>query len=69
MGWGEAKDKAAKANQVNSKARRFHEAGRSEQERLLDELKDLTGSQKGAENAIKDAGGAGRTALRKFLGR
>lgn len=69
MSWGDAKKGAARANEVNSKARRFHEAGRGEQERILKDLEDMTGSSKGAERAIRDAGGAGSSALRKFFNR
>lgn len=67
MSYEDAKEAAKRANAINSRARRFHEAPRKEQEEILKELKEKTGSDRGAERAIRDAGGG--SALGRFFGR
>lgn len=67
MGYEDRKKAAERANAINNKARRFHEAGRREQKKILEELESDTGSSRSAEKAIRDAGGG--SALGRFFGR
>lgn len=68
MSYDDAKKATARANDINNAARRFHTASRRDQEQIMKELKEKTGSAKGAEKAIREAGG-GSGALKRFFGR
>lgn len=68
--YDKAKERARAASKIKQLAHEFHETGNKDAaKRKYDQIVEAAGGQREAENAIRDAGGAGASKLRQWFGR